>query len=347
MSRRLLVLTALIIFGAAGAIWYWFTPAYSAQLGNRRLQLSSNEAGATSEYALSFTLSTSGTLGSITIQFCANDPLPDSVCIAPNGFDASSAVLAAQTGPGGFSINTAASTANTLVLTRIPSGASAIPVSYHFTGLTNPTDAGPSYARISTYATDDASGLSSDYGGLAFSINDSLAISATVPPYLTFCMGITISGLSCATASGDYLDMGELSARRTGTGTSQMMVATNAEDGYFISVQGPTMTSGNNVISALTSNDVSRPGTAQFGMNLRANSTPSVGSNPSGPGAAVPQPNYNQPNSYRFVSGETLVTNSLPDSTRLYTASYIANVPAAQASGVYVSTLTYICLASF
>ncbi len=347
MNGKLLALVALVVFGAGIIGYNLLMPAYGAQLGSRSMVLSNNEVSASSDYLLSFTLSTAGTLGSVAIEFCSNDPLEGTVCVPPNGFDASAAVLASQTGPGGFSINAAVTTANKLVVSRPPAVTAAMPVSYHFTGVTNPSDAGPFYVRVSTYATDDASGLSSDYGGIAISINDSLAISALVPPYLTFCTGITIGGLNCANAVGDYLDLGALSSRRASSGTSQMLVATNAVDGYFVSVQGTTMTSGNNIIGALAANDVSRPGTPQFGMNLTANVAPAVGSNPSGPGVAAPMPNYNQSNSYRFVNGETLVSNVVPDDVRLYTASYIVNIPPAQAAGVYVSTLTYICLASF
>jgi hypothetical protein len=36
-----------------------------------------------------------------------------------------------------------------------------------------------------------------------------------------------------------------------------------------------------------------------------------------------------------------------PDDVRKYTATYIANVPNNQAAGIYVSTITYVCLANF
>lgn len=346
MRRRLLVIPALLLVLVAVANQLLWLPASSAQLGNRRLTLSNNNVSATSDYLASFSLSTAGTLGSITIQFCTNDPLPTSVCIPPNGLDASGATLSTQTGPGGFAIDPA-STVNQIVLTRTPAAEPVGPVSFHFTGIINPDTAGPHYARIQTYATGDATGPGSDYGGLAFSINDALAISALVPPYLTFCTGITISGLNCTNATGNYLDLGELSSSSARSGTSQMLVATNAVDGYNVTMQGNTMSSGTNAINALASNDVSRPGTSQFGLNLRANSTPAGGSNPSGPGVASPLPNYNQSNSYRFVSGESIIANSVPDDVRLYTADYIVNVPLTQAAGTYVSTITYICLASF
>jgi hypothetical protein len=336
----------VLVLGLAGFGHYLLAPAYGAQLGDRELQLSDDEVSTTANYLLSFELSTAGTLGSIIVQFCSNDPVPDDVCTVPAGLDVSSAVLSAQTGPGGFSISPA-TTPNELVLTRTPANAAIGPASYHFTGVTNPSAAGSYYVRVQTFATSDATGPASDYGGIAFAIVNSLAISAEVPPYLIFCTGVTITGLNCANADGDYIDLGELSSQHASSGSSQMLVATNAVDGYYVSVQGTTMTSGNNIINALSGNDVSRPGVSQFGFNLRANSAPPVGNDPSGPGLAQPQPDYDQPNSYRFVSGDTIISNSVPDNLREYTASYVVNVSNSQAPGVYVSTLTYICLASF
>jgi hypothetical protein len=82
-------------------------------------------------------------------------------------------------------------------------------------------------------------------------------------------------------------------------------------------------------------------------MNLKSNSAPAGGTEPFGPGLATPMPNYSTPNSFRFVDGETLIRVEEPDDVRQYTASYIVNVPRTQAPGVYVTTLTYICLATF
>jgi hypothetical protein len=342
------------VVGAIGFVFFAIVvghfltpPAYGALLGNRSMKLSSNDIGATTDYLLSFDLSTAGPLGSISIQFCANDPLPNDSCTVPGGFSDSAAILADQTGPGGFSIDTADSGVNKLILTRPQTNVPVSAASYHFTGITNPSSPGSYYVRVQTYASTNATGPGSDYGGIAIAIVNGLAISAEVPPYLIFCTGVTISDLNCATATGDYIDFGELSTSHASSGSSQMLVATNAKSGYVISVDGTTLTSGTNSIAALAPGDVSRPGTAQFGFNLRANTTPKGGVDPTGPGAGQPDPLYNQPDTYRFAPADTLVSNIAPDDVRQFTASYIVNVPPTQAPGVYVSTLTYICLATF
>ena len=321
-------------------------PTYGAQLGNRSMQLSTSEVSATSNYLLRFDLSTPGTLGSIDIQFCANDPLIGDPCTFPAGFDAHAAFLNNQTGPTGFGISPA-STANDIILTRSPSSAPVGPASYELTNITNPSAPGSYYVRVQTFATNNASGPASDYGSMAIAFLNEIAINATVPPYLIFCTGITIPGFNCANAEGDFIDFGGLSSSRASSGSSQMLVGTNAQSGYGITVDGPTMASGINVINGLTTGDVSRPGTGQFGFNLRSNATPPDGANPSGPGTGTPTPPYNQANFYRLNSGDEIAASPQPDNPRLFTNAYIVNVPPTQAPGIYVTTLTYIALATF
>jgi len=255
-------------------------------------------------------------------------------------------VLAAQSGPSGFIIRPGA-TSNHLILSRIPSTAPPGAASYTFQQVTNPSSPGSYFVRLQTFASTDASGSSIYEGGGVFATTNSISITATVPPYLTFCTGITIQNFNCANATGDYIDFGELSSKRTSKGTSQMLAATNAQSGYDLTIEGTTMTSGSHEISALASPDVSRPGTSQFGMNLTVNSTPAVGAPPSGPGTAFPVANYSVADTYRLINGETLATINAPDDVRVFTASYIANVPPSQAPGIYVTTITYICLANF
>ncbi|MCA9327202.1 hypothetical protein KDA14_01615, partial [Candidatus Saccharibacteria bacterium] len=102
-----------------------------------------------------------------------------------------------------------------------------------------------------------------------------------------------------------------------------------------------------NTIAALAAPDVSRVGVSQFGMNLRANSSPSAGQNVVGSGVGVVAAGYNTPNFFKYASGDVLVSSIDPEYFRLFTATYIVNVGASQSPGVYVTTLQYIALASF
>jgi hypothetical protein len=337
-------LTAVLLFTAAGPLRVWL--AHGDRLGARSVQLSESRASSTATYNLSFTGQSGGTVGSIRAQFCANDPLIGTSCTPPAGFDVSGAALASQTGMTGFTIDPVDTTTNTLVLTRVPGAAPAGNSAYTLTGVTNPSTEGSYYIRLETFASIDASGGNVDYGGLAFAIGNALNVSTYVPPYLLFCAGTTLQPYDCSTASGDYIDFGEFSASKTSTGQTKMLVATNA-DGYTIRVMGTTLTSGNNEIPALATNDVSRTGISQFGLNLRANATPQTGSNVQGAGSGVVASNYNTTDFYRFNSGEIVASSPVADDYRLYTASYVVNISKQQPPGVYISTITYVGLANF
>jgi hypothetical protein len=320
--------------------------AYGVNLPSRSLQLSDSTPSAVATYNLSFVLPAAQNMGSIEIQFCSNDPLQGNICNAPTGLNASTAVLANLSGIANYVIGTGSNT-NTIVLTSSTATLTSGPITLTLNNLTNPSSPGSYYARIQTFSSTDASGNATNFGGIAFAIESAINVSATVPPYLLFCTGITIPNYNCTNASGDYIDFGQLSTSLAGQGTSQMLAATNAASGYDISVYGTTLTSGVNTISAISPSDVNRPGTAQFGLNLKANNSPAGGLEASGNGSGAPLIGYNKPNFYQFNSGDNIASYFKPDYDRLYTASYIVNVPANQAAGVYVSTLTYICVATF
>lgn len=338
----LLAVALLLILGVRPFIF----GASADLLPNRQVLLSDGTLSATSTYSFSFDLVSTSDIGSIQFQFCADTPIIGSPCLAPSGFDASGASLADQTGEIGFTAE-AGQPNNQIVLTRTASTPVAGPVSYTFDNVINPDAEGSYYVRLQTFTSEDASGSANDYGGLAYSINNAVSITTTVPPFLLLCTGVTITGTDCTTASGEYINFGELSSNVARTASTQMVIATNAMFGYSLSINGTTMLSGNNTIPALTANDVSRPGTNQFGVNLRSNTDPSIGSNPSGSGVATVSANYNITNRFRFVSGEQIASSATSDAYRKYTASYLVNIAKGQAPGIYVSTITYICTATF
>lgn len=336
-----LFLLALLVFSG---LWH-FKDVSGDKIPERSLELSSSIASATANYSLSFMVPNTEILGSVTLTVCANDPIIGDPCDAPTGLDMTNAVLNSQEGPGDFSI--LSSTANEVILTRTAGSIDPVILNFELTGITNPSAAGSYYGRIETFATEDATDTHTDYGGLAFGIDNSLTVSVTVPPYLYFCVGITISGTDCSTTTGNSINLGELSAKTAVTAESQMVAGTNAPTGYDIIMSGATMTSGNNEITALTTANVSKPGTSQFGLNLVANQDPSVGLDPQGPGTAQPASGYDQSNLYRFTSNDKIASVSQPDAPRNFTVSYLVNISSSQPAGIYVSTVTYVCTAQF
>jgi len=342
-----LLITTVVASLLAGAGPFSIKYAAAAQILFRSMKISDNHAGdAGVTYNTSFFIPTSGTVGSIELLFCSNSPLDGDTCTTPSGFDASGATLSTQSGQTGFSI-ASSSTANNLILTRPPANAGIGMVNYVLDGVHNPIGGGALFARIYTFASSDASGSSTDFGGLALDIQGQLNISLEVPPYLIFCLGEHITNFDCTTATDPFSDLGELSPSTTGAAQHQMVVATNAQNGYSMWASGMSMTSGNNVIAPMSAVGASQKGTAQFGMNLRSNTSPAVGQDPVGPGLATVSGNFNQPNRYYFHSGDNIASSSTSDDYRKYTVSYIVNISSNQPGGVYSTTLTYVCLANF
>lgn len=319
---------------------------YAADLTKRSIVIGTPAAGAATSHTFKFQVNSPITIGSIAFEYCVNSPFINDACTPPDGFNLVSASLGTQSGATGFTIHPSTTT-NKLILGR-PPAAIAPPkiLSYTVNAVSNPTDAQKTvFVRISTYASNNATGTRGDIGTVVFSTSRAISVAAFVPPYLVFCVGNTV-GSNCTQTEGNYLSFGELTKNSTQSVTSQFSAATNDPAGYVTTVTGVTLTSGNNVIPAMTSAGQSIVGNSQFGMNLRANTNPSVGADKTGVGAGSPQTGYNTPNVFSFNNGN-IVVSPLPSDFDVYTVSYIANISANQPPGVYNSTITYITTVLF
>ncbi|MFA5172712.1 MAG: hypothetical protein WC426_14210, partial [Sulfuriferula sp.] len=170
-------------------------------------------------YATGFVRPNTGLIGSFELEICSNDPFPGTACTVPAGFSFSSSTITSQVGITDFSIN-AGSTSNKLIFSRVPSV-----VANGFMGVTvnnvhNPSNSGSYYARIRTFASNDATGVSTDEGGLAFAINRRVNVTAEVPPFLYLCVANSIPGFDCSLATGNFVNLGELSPYAANAGTS-------------------------------------------------------------------------------------------------------------------------------
>ncbi|MBI4033447.1 hypothetical protein HY379_00430 [Candidatus Saccharibacteria bacterium] len=322
-------------------------PVGALTLTNRSIEVSTAQPSATASHTFEFVLPSTTTLGSIVFLYCENSPLISESCSAPPGLDVLSASLSGQTGNTGFSVDGASSTANKLVITRTAAAGAIITSRYIFDSITNPSTAGSTeFVRITTYASTDGSGSFTDNGTVAFATVSPFSVGANVPPFLQICVAITVAP-DCTTSSGDRINLGTLSKSQVKAGTSQFTVGTNSISGYTVFAQGTTMTSGNNAISALASPTPSFPGNNQFGINLRNNSIPNVGSDPFGAGSGTPTADYDTPNLYKYSSGDSVAQSTLPSDYNRMTVSYVVNVNSSQPPGVYASTFTYLATATF
>ncbi len=315
-------------------------------LENRYIEVGSAAPSANTTHLFGFDFMSNTDVGSIVFEYCSNSPLYEDACTAPSGLDVSGVSLDQQTGEAGFTIDPS-SDSNTIILTRSAVAANPGPSTYLFSSAINPNSANTStFVRIATFATEDATGIDTDRGAVVFSTSEALVVGAYVPPYLTFCVGITVS-TNCSNSSGNFIDLGQLSTAQPKVASSQMAVSTNDPAGYIVGVSGSTMTSGNKIIPALSTPSNSAPGTSQFGINLRSNSNPDVGANPNGLGTGYVMANYNIPNKFYFVPDTNVAASNLPTEFTRFTVSYLVNISKDQPKGIYNTTNSFIAVAAF
>ena len=332
-SIRRLVVAAVVLFPLT---------ASAAGLSPRKIQVGSSGQGVVTSYAVSATTATTASIGSVGFQFCTT---ATGACTTPIGVVTTSATLTAQN-PAGFTIvnTTNGNPYITRVAASIPSGTA---MTFTLGNITNPTTANQSYnVRITTYTGSDGVSGPVDTGNVAMSTAQPVQLTGVTPEILVFCVGTSIP-TNCTSATGTVVDFGDFSPTSTNFGTSVMQAQTNAANGYTITVNGTTLASGANTIPGLAFQTASTVGTSQFGLNLRSNTIPVVGADPSGTGTGADDPTYATPNQYRFNAGDTVASAGLPTNANTFTSSYIVNIGGSQAAGVYTATMTYICTASF
>ena len=339
----LCITVALLLFGAAPLAF----AQQPTQLSNRYDKISTSVASSNSQHEIGFIVTNLGVpVGSISMEFCSNSPLIEDPCTPPSGFDAINANLNSSQGEPGFSIDPS-STANRILLTRpasLPTGAVA---RFEFSNIINPDTPGSYYVRLQTFTSTDGTGAPIEYGGLVFAIVESLSVTTEVPPYLIFCVAVTIDNNDCSSVNSFFMDVGELSSTQVRAAASEFLIATNAANGYSVTLSGATMTSGTNSIPPIPVPSNSAPGTGQFGLNLRDNNNPNIGSEPAGYPAGTIAGQYNNTDFFKFQNNDTLVTSATTSDFQKFTVSYITNIPSTQAAGIYTTTITYIALANF
>lgn len=321
-------------------------PVTAAVLSQRAVTVADPSPSAVTTHEFSFTVPSTDPVASIVFEYCL-DPFFDTVCSAPGGLNVTNATLLSQTGTAGFSIDPV-STANRLVVGRAVAASVTGAVAFNFGTLQNSSTAGQTiYVKIGTHGSVDGTGTRIDRGAVAFRVLHGIGTEAYVPPFLVFCAGLIVS-LDCSSVNGSFINLGDLSTSQTKTGTSQYSGATNDESGYQVSLFGTTLTSGNNVIPALTAPTPSQIGDSQFGLNVRANTVPAVGEDPVGAsGTAMPSSRYGTSNVYAFTSGDLISSASESTAFNRFTASYIVNIADQQPAGIYSATLTFVAVATF
>jgi hypothetical protein len=212
---------------------------------------------------------------------------------------------------------------------------------------TNATTGGTGNTQITNPASAnvysiDVAGLFGDTGGASVRIitDDSVDIAATVAQSLTFSISDTAIGFGALTSGGARFATGDATGSGSEVGAHDLVVGTNATNGYSLTASGTTLTAGGGAtITAIGGTAAaSSVGTEQFGMRFNA----------SGGSGTVSAP-YASANfafdTAAFPDQIASATGASADTT--YSARYLANIAANTDAGSYSATVTYVATANF
>ncbi len=270
-----------------------------------------------------------------------------------NGTSATNPVAVASSGPsctsgaGHYTVTYTNSTSPSFVITlctSFGSTATTSAVTFKVKGATGTgTLTNKSTGVSSALWTITDAGGNTDSTTLATVIitDDVVNVTATVNPTLTFSLG------------SNTVALGTLTTSASGVGQHSLAVATNGSGGFAVTYNGATLTSGSNTIAAYGSSATAPVnGTAGFGINLKANTTPSIS------GSANPVTNagatcnastgYGTVNQFAFVaSTTTTMASATAASDCTYHVSYAADISSVTPAGSYSTAITYIATGTF
>jgi len=148
-------------------------------------------------------------------------------------------------------------------------------------------------------------------------------------------------------------NLGVLSTERTSTKTTSIKIRSYLiSGGYSLQIIGDAPKYGDHTLSTPTTPTTSTPGTEMFGINVVANTSPSVGANPVQVPAdqqvfGVANDNYKIPNKFMYQS-EAVIAHGQTDSGRTdYTVSMVVNISNSTPAGKYTGDFTAMLIPAY
>jgi hypothetical protein len=180
---------------------------------------------------------------------------------------------------------------------------------------------------------------------LDFVADDSVNVTATVDPSITFAISDTAIGFGDLTSANARYATADATGSDTDSAAAHTIsVGTNATDGYIVTYYGPTLTSGGDTISvaAITDDANGTPGTEQFAMGFSTNGNTTI---PAGYDHNATAGSRD----WTFVASTltTIASETAPTATETISAFYLANIAADTEAGSYSTDITYIATATF
>ncbi|HEX7368160.1 MAG TPA: hypothetical protein VF261_00705 [Candidatus Saccharimonadales bacterium] len=149
---------------------------------------------------------------------------------------------------------------------------------------------------------------------------------------------------------GGNTSFGSFSPTTTATATAQFQVSDYTSYGYLVIISGKPPAYDGHQLPAMATPAAPTPGTEQFGINLVANTSPTAfGTNPDHGqfGFGEPTANYNTPNKFQYIDGDTIASAQKSSGVTTYTISYVADVNSLTPGGQYKSDQVLICIATY
>jgi hypothetical protein len=152
------------------------------------------------------------------------------------------------------------------------------------------------------------------------------------------------------TVNTSLVDLGVLDSTAAKTGTATFTVRAYTNSGYTVAtVSPPPQTSTGVVLTPMASQGASSPGTEQFGINLKANTSPATfGADPtlqpnSSFATGIAASGYSTANQFKYGVGNVIACTGSAGTCgsvsgwgqTTYTISYIANITSITRAGAY------------
>lgn len=157
--------------------------------------------------------------------------------------------------------------------------------------------------------------------------------------------------LEMIVTAGDS-NLGVLTTERTATKITKIQIRNYLSGGYILQIIGdPPKFDGHN-LETPTTPVASKPGTEQFGMNMVANTTPSVGANPVQDPAdkgifGAADPAYATANMFKYASGDVFARSVQNSGGTDYTLSMIVNISSSTPSGHYSGDFSAVLIPAY
>lgn len=213
------------------------------------------------------------------------------------------------------------------------------------------TSKSPNY-QMTESEVGNTSGVESCSGNYCSQVtvgNDAAPSSASSPELGTVKYSEPIIELSVDPGASN---LGELTTERPGRKTMNIKIRNYETGGFMLQIVGTPPKYQDHTLPALATPTASRPGTEQFGINVVANTTPSMGNNPvlqpgGGDGASLLLEGYGTPNVFKYVNGQTIAQTKTNTGGADLTISMIVNISNSTPAGHYASDFAAVVMPYF